>query len=311
VVHRSRTTEGLAGLYREICAVVARHYRRPLTVAVVARALASSPRQLQRAFTEVGETSFSAYLREVRLRNAALLLARQPLTVRQVALVVGYRQPAHFAKAFRRRYGLTPARYRERARNRPAGHRDRSAGARCRRHQGPRRVSGQARGERPRAALWHHLSVRRLARGLSPPSGRVALRRRDGRPVLGDRDGQGQRRASARASRGRVVLRMSDAEPHARSRRRRRLLVAALARAIAAALGVITVARERPTDATGGDVARQSRAHVTTSDERDPLQRPPVVTTRPLVATCDASEQRIGEFADGQTSGSRSTAVRS
>jgi AraC-like DNA-binding protein len=51
------------------------------TVAVVARALASSPRQIQRAFAELGGTSFSAYLREVRLRNAAMLLARQPLTV--------------------------------------------------------------------------------------------------------------------------------------------------------------------------------------------------------------------------------------
>src|SRR3954451_15708132 len=88
VVHRPRTAESLAGLYRESCAIVLRHYRRPLTVAVVARALASSPRQLQRAFGEVGGTSFSAYLREVRLRNAAEVLARQPLTVGQVALLL-------------------------------------------------------------------------------------------------------------------------------------------------------------------------------------------------------------------------------
>ena len=71
MVHRARTVESRSGLYRESCAIVLRHYRRPLTVAVVARALASSPRQLQRAFEEVGGTTFSAYLREVRLRNAA------------------------------------------------------------------------------------------------------------------------------------------------------------------------------------------------------------------------------------------------
>ena len=69
---------------------------------------------MQRAFDEVGETSFSAFLREVRLRNAAELIARQPLTVSQVALLVGYRQPAHCAKAFRRRFGVTPAQYRDR-----------------------------------------------------------------------------------------------------------------------------------------------------------------------------------------------------
>jgi AraC-like DNA-binding protein len=87
-----------------------RHYRRPLTVAVLARALASSPRQLQRAFEEVGKTSFTDYLREVRLRNAAQLLASQLLTVRQVSLLVGYRQPAHFAKAFRAATGSRPRR---------------------------------------------------------------------------------------------------------------------------------------------------------------------------------------------------------
>jgi transcriptional regulator GlxA family with amidase domain len=116
VVHRARTAESLSGLYRESCAIVLRHYRRPLTVAVVARALASSPRQVQRAFEEVGGTSFSAVLREARLRAAAELLSQQPLTVRQASLLVGYRQPAHFAKAFRRRWGVTPARYRDRAR---------------------------------------------------------------------------------------------------------------------------------------------------------------------------------------------------
>jgi transcriptional regulator GlxA family with amidase domain len=110
----------MQGLYRESCAIVLRHYRRPLTVAVVARAIASSPRQVQRAFEEVGGTSFTAFLREVRLRNAAALLAAQPLTVRQVAFLVGYRQPAHFAKAFRRRYGTTPAQFRDRERGRGA-----------------------------------------------------------------------------------------------------------------------------------------------------------------------------------------------
>jgi hypothetical protein len=37
-----RTSESLSGLYRKSCAIVLRHYRRPLTVAVVARALVGS-----------------------------------------------------------------------------------------------------------------------------------------------------------------------------------------------------------------------------------------------------------------------------
>jgi AraC-like DNA-binding protein len=37
---------------------------------------------------------------------------QRDLTVRDVARRVGYRQPAQFAKAFRRHHGTTPSRYR-------------------------------------------------------------------------------------------------------------------------------------------------------------------------------------------------------
>jgi AraC-like DNA-binding protein len=49
----------------------------------------------------------------VRLRNAAELLAHQPVTVTDVARLVGYRQPSHFVKAFRRRFGVTPGAFRD------------------------------------------------------------------------------------------------------------------------------------------------------------------------------------------------------
>jgi AraC-like DNA-binding protein len=44
--------------------------------------------------------------------KAAELLAARSLTVREVAHRVGYRQPAQFAKAFRRRHGVAPSDYR-------------------------------------------------------------------------------------------------------------------------------------------------------------------------------------------------------
>ena len=102
--------------------VIARHYRRRLTLEAVAAALASSPRQLQRAYAQFGQVSFHEDLLERRMGVAAQLLAEQPgLGVREVARLVGYRQGSHFARAFRRRYGLSPARFRERARALRAG----------------------------------------------------------------------------------------------------------------------------------------------------------------------------------------------
>ena len=106
----------MAETYIRAQVAVERRYRQPLTLQMVAGSLAVSPRQLERAYDEIGLTTFAAHLRAVRLRNAAELLAHQPLTVTDVARLVGYRQPSHFVKAFRRRFGVTPGAFRDAAR---------------------------------------------------------------------------------------------------------------------------------------------------------------------------------------------------
>jgi AraC family transcriptional regulator of adaptative response / methylphosphotriester-DNA alkyltransferase methyltransferase len=96
--------------------VVSRHYRQPLTLGRVAGAVSSSPRQLQRAYAQFGETSFQQDLQARRMSVAAQLLAEQPaIAVRDVARLVGYRQAPHFARVFRGRYGVPPARFRAQA----------------------------------------------------------------------------------------------------------------------------------------------------------------------------------------------------
>jgi AraC-like DNA-binding protein len=115
-----RTLLARRRLYLLARAVVNRHYQRRLTLAVVARALSSSPRQLQRAYAEFGEITFHEDLTARRLRAAAQLLVEQPaIAVADVARLVGYRQAPYFASAFRRRYGLSPARFRAARRRTP------------------------------------------------------------------------------------------------------------------------------------------------------------------------------------------------
>jgi AraC-like DNA-binding protein len=95
--------------------VVARHYGRPLTLAAVAQAVHTSPRALQRAYARFGH-SFHEDLLARRMSAAAQLLSEQrAIRVAAVARLVGYGQGASFARAFRRRYGLSPATFRERA----------------------------------------------------------------------------------------------------------------------------------------------------------------------------------------------------
>ena len=78
----------------------------------IARRVASSRRQLQRAYAEIGHTTFRAHLTRVRMDRAAELLSTRMFTVREVAHRVGYRQPAQFAKAFRRHRGIAPSDFR-------------------------------------------------------------------------------------------------------------------------------------------------------------------------------------------------------
>jgi AraC family transcriptional regulator, regulatory protein of adaptative response / methylphosphotriester-DNA alkyltransferase methyltransferase len=110
---RPSTIDQRRRLYLQARVVVARHYRRPLTLDGVAHALASSPRQLTRVYAQFGEVTFREDLLTRRLGVAAQLLIEQPaISVRDVARLVGFSQAPHFARAFRRRYGLTPARFR-------------------------------------------------------------------------------------------------------------------------------------------------------------------------------------------------------
>ena len=89
----------------EATRVVESAYAEDLNLNDVARRIATSRRQLQRIYHEIGQTTFRDQLTRVRMDRAAELLTADGLTVRDVANRVGYRQPAQFAKAFRARHG--------------------------------------------------------------------------------------------------------------------------------------------------------------------------------------------------------------
>jgi AraC family transcriptional regulator, regulatory protein of adaptative response / methylphosphotriester-DNA alkyltransferase methyltransferase len=115
---RPDTVAARQRLYLLARVVVVRHYRQQLTLTDVARALSSSPRQLQRAYAQFGDTSFSEDLLARRMAVAAQLLIEQhSIPVADVARLVGYRQAPAFARAFRSRYRLCPADFRAAASN--------------------------------------------------------------------------------------------------------------------------------------------------------------------------------------------------
>lgn len=111
-MQRPSTVRLRTALYEEARSILEEDFAEDLALEDIARRVASSRRQLQRAFAEIGDTTFRSALTEVRMERAAEMLDAQPLTVREVARRVGYRQPAQFAKAFRRHHGVTPSQFR-------------------------------------------------------------------------------------------------------------------------------------------------------------------------------------------------------
>ena len=113
---RSETFDTRRRLYLLARVAIARYYRRPLTLVGVAAALSSSPRQLQRAYAQFGESTFEEDLFARRMAAAAeLLIEQRAIPVSDVARLVGYSHAPQFARAFRRRYGVAPASFREQA----------------------------------------------------------------------------------------------------------------------------------------------------------------------------------------------------
>ncbi|MEO0559934.1 MAG: response regulator, partial [Bacteroidota bacterium] len=81
-------------------------------VEALAEAVGLSRRQLGRRMRDALDTSPSAFIRERRLTRAAQLLSQEAGTVSEVAYAVGYRDPEHFSKQFRKRFGTAPSTYR-------------------------------------------------------------------------------------------------------------------------------------------------------------------------------------------------------
>jgi AraC family transcriptional regulator, regulatory protein of adaptative response / methylphosphotriester-DNA alkyltransferase methyltransferase len=106
---RPTTIRLRTSLFEEATEIVDQEYGSDLSLDEIARRVASSRRQLQRAYAEIGQTTFRDHLTRVRMEKAAELLTARGLTVREVAHRVGYRQPAQFAKAFRRHLGVAPS----------------------------------------------------------------------------------------------------------------------------------------------------------------------------------------------------------
>lgn len=70
-----------------------------------------SSKQIYRKIKQLNGMGAVEFIREVRLRKAALYLKQNKLTVTEVMYMVGFTTPSYFSKCFKARFGVTPSEY--------------------------------------------------------------------------------------------------------------------------------------------------------------------------------------------------------
>ncbi len=88
------------------------HLRSSLTLQDVSKHVGLSPNHFSARFHHETGKTFSGYLREERLKKAALELRTTDSTIEKIAETAGFSARAAFDKSFLKQYGKTPAEYR-------------------------------------------------------------------------------------------------------------------------------------------------------------------------------------------------------
>ena len=87
-------------------------YHENLSITDLAAEARLSPFHFIRSFKHSVGVPPHQYLTQIRMERARLLLETTNLAITDVAFETGYQSPAHFARLFRRHYGMTPTAYR-------------------------------------------------------------------------------------------------------------------------------------------------------------------------------------------------------
>lgn len=88
-------------------------FQRNLDIEALARAVNLTPSRLRCLFKAETGIPPTQYIRTLRMRKAETLLATTFMRVKEIVPVVGAKDESHFMRDFKKLYGLTPSKYRE------------------------------------------------------------------------------------------------------------------------------------------------------------------------------------------------------
>lgn len=90
-----------------------RHYQEPLTTKDMAACLHLSEPRFFALFKNIIGLSPGRYLQKVRLKKAQELLAVTEMRINEIASLVGYEDPFHFSRIFKKNFNISPEQFRK------------------------------------------------------------------------------------------------------------------------------------------------------------------------------------------------------
>lgn len=89
------------------------HLAYELSITALATTFRISRSKLFQEFKKIFGKSPFEVMDEIRMQNARKLLKSTDMSIKEIALSSGYRDPLYFTKRFRNKYGLTPSEFRK------------------------------------------------------------------------------------------------------------------------------------------------------------------------------------------------------
>lgn len=104
--------QGMNPHIKKTLAMIQTRYHTPLSLDEIARELNLSHEYLSRLFKIELGYNFKTYITDIRINKAKELLSTTGSEVKEIREMVGYQSPTQFVRAFKKKEGMTPSKYR-------------------------------------------------------------------------------------------------------------------------------------------------------------------------------------------------------